>query len=195
MADNDNAVKHRAGWTDERAEIATTMFKDWASASQIARALGGVTRNAVIGKLNRLGLDGESRQCTRVNKGGRPHKKAGSIQAAKIRSMSPFAPKQAKLAPRFSADPGFVRASSKMDELPPEAIGVARKGVTDLLSTDCRWPIGDPLQTDFHFCGLTKLDGISYCEFHARKAFQPPMRRTGKEWTDLQRKQRERKLA
>ncbi len=47
-----------------------------------------------------------------------------------------------------------------------------RKTVYTLLRDDCRWPIGDPLHRDFHFCGKQKMPGFSYCEFHAGLSFQ-----------------------
>jgi GcrA cell cycle regulator len=47
-----------------------------------------------------------------------------------------------------------------------------RKTVSTLLRNDCRWPIGDPLHRDFHFCGKQKLPGFPYCKFHARLGFQ-----------------------
>mgnify|MGYP002620502744 CR=1 FL=1 len=41
------------------------------------------------------------------------------------------------------------------------------------MASDCRWPIGDPQQADFHYCGKRKVDGYSYCDFHVRRASQP----------------------
>jgi GcrA cell cycle regulator len=52
-----------------------------------------------------------------------------------------------------------------------------RKYIQTLTETCCRWPIGDPQQADFHFCGKSKVAGLPYCEFHARRAFQPPQPR------------------
>jgi len=49
-----------------------------------------------------------------------------------------------------------------------------RKTVETLTPSSCRWPIGDPQRSDFHFCGKGAVPGIPYCEHHARKAFQPP---------------------
>jgi len=48
-----------------------------------------------------------------------------------------------------------------------------RKTVETLLADDCRWPFGDPLSADFHFCGHRKSDGSPYCDAHMRQAFQP----------------------
>ncbi len=47
-----------------------------------------------------------------------------------------------------------------------------RKTIKTLLPDDCRWPFGDPLEQEFHFCGKHKNDGSPYCEFHMRRAFQ-----------------------
>ena len=46
-----------------------------------------------------------------------------------------------------------------------------------LTECSCRWPIGDPQHEDFHFCNRNKVPGLPYCEFHARRAFQPPQPR------------------
>ena len=52
-----------------------------------------------------------------------------------------------------------------------------RRSIQTLTDACCRWPIGDPQQSDFHFCGRKKVTGLPYCEFHARRAFQPPQPR------------------
>jgi GcrA cell cycle regulator len=52
-----------------------------------------------------------------------------------------------------------------------------RKYIQTLTEACCRWPIGDPQQADFHFCGKKKVTGLPYCEVHARRAFQPPQPR------------------
>jgi GcrA cell cycle regulator len=48
------------------------------------------------------------------------------------------------------------------------------KALLDLEQHDCRWPIGEPRQPDFHFCGERQAAGRPYCELHWRQAFQPP---------------------
>jgi GcrA cell cycle regulator len=52
-----------------------------------------------------------------------------------------------------------------------------RKTLAALEQNDCRWPIGDPKEADFHFCGAAKLGGRPYCDLHWRMAFQPPRSR------------------
>ena len=48
-----------------------------------------------------------------------------------------------------------------------------RKTMRTLQMNDCRWPIGDPQRSDFHFCGKPKVADFPYCELHVRRAFQP----------------------
>lgn len=47
-----------------------------------------------------------------------------------------------------------------------------QKTMVTLMANDCRWPFGDPLTQDFHFCGKHKADGKPYCDFHMHRAFQ-----------------------
>jgi GcrA cell cycle regulator len=54
----------------------------------------------------------------------------------------------------------------------PQARSAQKKTVETLLADECRWPFGDPLSGDFHFCGARKQDGRPYCEVHTREAFQ-----------------------
>lgn len=140
------------GWTDERVEQLKALWNDGLSASQIARVLGGVTRNAVIGKVHRLGLAG---------------------RAAPTRSERPRT-----TGPRRS----MVHAVAPQPVIVEEDPIVLEDGsfATVLTITDrmCRWPIGDPAETEFHFCGRKPKFGSPYCEAHARKAYQPqPHRR------------------
>jgi GcrA cell cycle regulator len=61
-----------------------------------------------------------------------------------------------------------------------------RKYIQTLTESCCRWPIGDPQQPEFHFCGRKKIPGLPYCEVHARRAFQPPQtRRRDREFTPM----------
>jgi len=63
---------------------------------------------------------------------------------------------------------------------PPEELVIPvaeRKSIQTLTEVTCRWPIGDPQNTEFHFCSKNKVAGLPYCEFHARRAFQPPQSR------------------
>jgi GcrA cell cycle regulator len=156
-------------WNDERVELLKKLWADGLSASQIAGRLGSVTRNAVIGKVHRLGLSG--RATTSRMKSHRP----------RVRSQSA----KRLMKPRFAnvGNPAFrnLYLSDTEPYVPPaEELVIPlkeRKYIQTLTETSCRWPIGDPQQADFHFCGKNKITGLPYCEVHARRAFQPPQAR------------------
>ncbi len=157
-------------WNDERVDVLKKLWGDGLSASQIAGRLGGVTRNAVIGKVHRLGLSG--RATTSRMKSHRPRVRA---QAGR-RLMKPRLPGSAANSPLRS-----LYMSDMEPYVPPAeelVIPLAeRKYIQTLTESCCRWPIGDPQQPEFHFCGKNKIPGLPYCEVHARRAFQPPQAR------------------
>ena len=138
------------GWTDERVEHLKALWTEGLSASQIARVLGGVTRNAVIGKVHRLGLAG----------------RAGPARSERPRNIS---------------NKSVVRVAAPAPEIAEEDPITLDDGqfATVLTINDrmCRWPIGDPAENEFHFCGRKPKSGTPYCEAHARKAYQPPAAR------------------
>ncbi|HAH11585.1 MAG TPA: GcrA cell cycle regulator [Alphaproteobacteria bacterium] len=142
------------GWTDERVEQLKQLWQDGLSASQIARQLGGVTRNAVIGKVHRLGLAG----------------RATSARAERPRVQMPRRTpviRPALVAPALPV----VERDPLMDEHGNHAT------VLTISDRMCKWPIGDPATTNFHFCGHKPKDGSPYCEAHCVKAFQPTQSR------------------
>jgi GcrA cell cycle regulator len=146
------------GWTDERVELLKKLWQDGLSASQIAKQLGGVTRNAVIGKVHRLGLSGRatpSKPARSVFKAPRP---ARPVAAA------PSAPRRISSEPVMSAQPSPVRY---VDETPGTAT------VLTLAAHMCKWPIGDPSLESFTFCGRRSGEG-PYCHEHSQVAYQPP---------------------
>lgn len=155
-------------WTDDRVDLLKKLWAEGLSASQIAGRLGSVTRNAVIGKVHRLGLSG--RATTSRMKSHRPRQRMASKRLAKSRYATIGNP---ALRALYNAETNVY--------LPPTeelVIPVAeRKSIQTLTEVTCRWPIGDPQNTEFHFCGKNKVPGLPYCEFHARRAFQPPQSR------------------
>ena len=170
-------------WTDERVELLKKMWSEGQSASQIAKELGGVTRNAVIGKVHRLGLSN----------------RAGAAPAKTEKAEPKPAPKEAAPAPEPRAEkpapapappparPKIVPAGQPLppqpsaNEISPEALATVRevekkaKRITlmELTERTCKWPIGDPATEDFWFCGLAVQPGKPYCEAHVGVAFQP----------------------
>jgi GcrA cell cycle regulator len=139
-------------WTDERVDQLKSLWTEGLSASQIARVLGGVTRNAVIGKVHRLGLAGRAAP-TRIDRPRLP----SAPRLHHLRIREPELP-VVEEEPITLEDGSFV-------------------GVLTINDRMCRWPIGDPSGDEFHFCGHNPKSGSPYCEAHARKAYQPPQAR------------------
>ncbi len=159
-------------WTDERVENLKKFWQEGLSASQIAVRLGGVTRNAVIGKVHRLGLSGRAN--TQRPKSIRPRRTATAVPQKRL----PTKPRFAQTG--NSAFRALYQGDTETYTPPVEELVIPekeRKYITTLTESCCRWPIGDPQQADFHFCGKSKVTGLPYCEFHARRAFQPPQAR------------------
>lgn len=158
------------GWNEERVELLKKLWSEGLSASQIAGRLGEVTRNAVIGKVHRLGLSG--RATTSRMKSHRPRARAAAAANVKQRmAKARFATNGNPLVRQLyqpDAEP-FIPAVEEL-VIPLKE----RKTIQTLTECSCRWPIGDPQMADFHFCGKGKVTGLPYCEFHARRAFQPP---------------------
>ena len=188
-------------WTDERVETLKRMWAEGQSASQIAKELGGVTRNAVIGKVHRLGLS------NRV--GGGAVEEVEEIVVLAARADPPARP--VAEPPRPAADPAPARPAPERvpmppsnvtplpvrkaivpagqplppqpsaNEISPEALASVREvekrakrlTLMELTERTCKWPIGDPATDDFWFCGLPSLPGKPYCEAHVGVAFQP----------------------
>jgi GcrA cell cycle regulator len=142
------------GWTDERITLLRTLWTEGLSASQIAERLGGVTRNAVIGKAHRLGLS------------GRPSPVRTERAAA---PASPPSPRPIAVVPTPPAAP--ARAAD--DAEPP-----GRATLLTITDRMCKWPHGHPGERDFYFCGRRTNPGQSYCAEHTVRAYQTvPSRR------------------
>ncbi|MEL6643179.1 MAG: GcrA family cell cycle regulator [Pseudomonadota bacterium] len=170
-------------WTDERVEQLKKMWGEGQSASQIAKELGGVTRNAVIGKVHRLGLSNRS--------GAAPAKPAKEKPAPKVEAEA--APKPAVAEASVPARPAtparkqIIPAGQPLppqpsaNEISPEALASVREvekkskkiSLMELTERTCKWPVGDPATDDFWFCGLPVQPGKPYCEAHVGVAFQP----------------------
>jgi GcrA cell cycle regulator len=158
-------------WTDERVELLKKLWIDGLSASQIAAQLGGVTRNAVIGKVHRLNLSGRAKPASttpRPRKTGRaasPHRPAARTYVA------------GNTALKIHAHPAPRRVPSPVpfeDLVVPISLNVSLMELNDSM---CKWPIGDPTAENFCFCGHRNFNGMPYCEYHSRIAYQPVERR------------------
>jgi GcrA cell cycle regulator len=163
-------------WNDERVELLKKLWAEGLSASQIAARLGGVTRNAVIGKVHRLGLSG--RATTSRISNPRP-RKMHTGRTNRGPSLLFGTRGNAALKPVYETDYEPEPEPAKLQELviPP----AERASILTLKECMCKWPIGHPGEEDFHFCGRKSASGLPYCEHHARMAYQPlPARRREK---------------
>ncbi len=150
-------------WTDERVERLGKLWIEGRSASQIAAELGeGVSRNAVIGKIHRLGLAGR----TMPPLGSEPDRPKPKV-AVKAPSRSPAVEAEPVRDIRPFVQPRAIQAS---DVVIPFSDRVT---IMDLRETMCKWPLGDPTSSEFRFCGCRSQGGAPYCTAHARVAFQP----------------------
>lgn len=163
-----------SNWSEDRVKRLKELFEAGLSCSQIAAELGEVTRNAVIGKLHRLGLANT-----------RP-KQVREIQAPKRRRAAAPSRRQSAIRQVFAQAPGSVieeavEPQGTATDFDPSVPQDERKGILDLRDGDCRWPIGDPTTPDFYFCNGRALAGLSYCSHHTRLAYQPTQNRRGRE--------------
>ena len=157
-------------WTEDRVEILTKLWAEGLSASQIAKKLGGVTRNAVIGKVHRLGLSGRAKPSRPKKvasvKSSTPRKRAATAKRRSIKTLSrPAAPVAPPAPPPLEAKPmangEYATIMTIRDHM-------------------CKWPIGDPMDDDFRFCGRKNKKDEPYCEAHCNVAYQPSRRRGAK---------------
>jgi GcrA cell cycle regulator len=149
-------------WTDERVELLKKLWADGLSASQIASELGSVTRNAVIGKVHRLGLSG----------------RAKSLMASAPRPRKPRTHAMLRIRPAMRGNTALAAVYDMDVAAEPEEIENIvpmgqRCSLLELNDSKCRWPIGDPGSAEFAFCGGNTVEGIPYCGYHARIAYQP----------------------
>lgn len=167
------------GWNEERVDLLKKLWSEGLSASQIAGRLGGVTRNAVIGKVHRLGLSG--RATTSRIKTPRPRLRPGAVvPSGKRPSPVGARPRSGFVQHGNPAVRELYRLEAEPFHPTVEELDIPlaeRKSIQTLTECSCRWPIGDPQLAEFHFCGKNKVPGLPYCEFHARRAFQPPQAR------------------
>lgn len=188
-------------WTDERVDTLKRMWGEGQSASQIAKELGGVTRNAVIGKVHRLGLSNRTTGAGDVAEAPVPEPVPPPVVEAQPapppRPREPVEAARPTPAPAATPAPAPVAVAPArraiipagqplppqpaLNEISPEALASVREvekrarklTLMELTERTCKWPIGDPATDDFWFCGLPATPGKPYCEAHVGVAFQP----------------------
>ena len=137
-------------WTPEKVEKLKELWGKGSTASEIAQILGGVTRNAVIGKAHRLNLSGKIQT-----------KKSSSLATSNNGSESKISRKNSRR--------GKFKSLIIDKDFEPEN----PKQLEELDENSCKWPIGHPNEDNFYFCGRTSLKDFSYCKLHLLYAYQP----------------------
>lgn len=133
-------------WTDERVALLKKLWGDGKTAAEIARALGAdFTRNAVIGKAHRLKLSSR---------------------------LSPITPPVRKVEAANTQTRHVPAPRLRTAQVPAAVIVTKGIKLIDLKERMCRWPLGDPKDPEFNFCGCNSVPGLPYCADHARMAFQ-----------------------
>jgi GcrA cell cycle regulator len=176
-------------WTDERVEFLSRLWLEGKSASQIAAALGGgLTRNAVIGKVHRLGLAGRVKSSAPAS-GAEDEAHASHGE----RTMADIAAAPRRVATRTSVAAGVSMTAAAVHgntalaitEATAEALKPARVAeevvvpmslkvtIVELRESMCKWPIGDPSSAEFRYCGSPVKVGTPYCQHHGKLAYQP----------------------
>jgi len=161
-------------WTEDRVEVLKKLWAEGHSASQIAKELGGVTRNAVIGKVHRLGLSGRATP-------SRPVKRPPRLARPKPR-VQPDGSVVTPKPQRVVAEPDLKQNEkvAMLAALPPQPLADGEAAtILTLRDSMCKWPIGDPADPQFAFCGRKSTCG-PYCAEHAKVAFQPAKKREKK---------------
>jgi GcrA cell cycle regulator len=151
-------------WTDERVELLKKLWSDGLSASQIAGELGGITRNAVIGKVHRLGLSGRAKSSSSAAARPRKARAPGHMMRVSRPSM------RGNTALAHAYDHDLEPEPALVDNVIPMG---QRRSILELTEETCRWPIGDPSSADFFFCGGNTVTSLPYCSHHSRVAYQP----------------------
>lgn len=146
-------------WTEPRCELLKKLWSEGRTAGQIAVELGGVSRNAIIGKVHRMGLAGRERKSS-APRGPKPERKA------------PMRPRKVAATPQADGPPTEPAEPVRPIEHPVIPVG-QRRTIFELTNETCRWPIGDPGTKDFFYCGGPNTPGSVYCGFHHAIGYQP----------------------
>jgi len=141
-------------WTEEKVKILRDLWGKGKTASQIAEIIGGISRNAVIGKAHRLNLSAKIK-----------NKSFGENISKNLEHKSPDS--KSLIKRRFSKSK-FKSLIIEKDFEPENP-----KQLEELDENSCKWPIGHPNESSFYFCGRKSLKDFSYCKLHLLYAFQP----------------------
>ena len=138
-------------WNDEKVDKLKKLWGNGNTASQIAEIIGGISRNAVIGKANRLNLSSK----------------------IKLRSASSNQNSQDSFEDSNSKQKRGRKSKFKSLIIEQDFEPESPKKLEELDEGSCKWPVGHPEESSFYFCGRSSLKDFSYCKLHLLYAYQP----------------------
>ena len=138
-------------WNEEKVNKLKELWGKGNTASQIAEIIGGISRNAVIGKAHRLNLSAKIKTRTATSN----QNYQNSLNEQNIKSRKGRRSKFKSLIIEKDFEPENPKQLEELDE------------------HSCKWPIGHPNERGFYFCGRTSLKDFSYCKLHLLYAYQP----------------------
>lgn len=159
-------------WTDTSTADLTRMWGSGKSASEIANVLGFCTRSAVLGKVHRLGLEKRRDAYPQI----RPRTKTEGDDDRRLTQIMRRREKARRQRERYA----LARMLEPEKTAPPPApvpLECRPCSLLELTQDTCRFPIGDPGEPDFHFCGAMPRSGDPYCIAHCRIAYRLEPRR------------------
>jgi GcrA cell cycle regulator len=137
-------------WTEENLNLLRTLWREGKTAEKIATYIDGATKNAIVGKVNRLGL---------------PQRRVGPAPSRRDANFNPM----------FMPNPNRKRKKAAAKAKPQshlKAFGTPVKSLLDLKPKQCRWPLNDPQDDDFHFCAAEREGSGPYCKEHKACSLQ-----------------------
>ncbi len=168
-------------WTEQSIESLRRFANEGRSAAWIAVALGAPSRNAVIGKANRIGIKlngGQVRsnlEPPRPDTAWGPKRIRSSVEDSRSDGRLGQSPRGRLVSRARSRVPAIPREKLRVDRwmyAKAEVGEMRRVALAEIAEVECRWPIGDPLQDDFAYCGLPIARGHTYCAGHCRIAYR-----------------------
>ena len=142
-------------WNEEKVEKLKELWGKGSTASQIAEIIGGISRNAVIGKAHRLNLSSKIKT-----------RNASSSQSFDNSSEENYSKQKKGRKSKFQS---LIIEKDFEPENP--------KKLEELDESSCKWPVGHPEEQSFYFCGRSSLKDFSYCKLHLLYAYQPKGRK------------------
>jgi GcrA cell cycle regulator len=189
-------------WTKERIDLLIGLWMSGKSANAVAKEIGNVSRNAVIGKVHRLGISNrinlkKTAQVTKKENEQSRLKNNKNTSLSYQKSMANYSEtykehssKLGKLPLKPSYPPRGHGKNNVLSRDPSAALQFKKLSLYELKENTCRWPSGDPKDNNFHFCGCPTESNTPYCAYHAKIAYAQTSKRDTKKYIVVEPKPR-----